>query len=161
MSVCSSSDLTDCSRSSRNKFRIGVAGFALAGIFCSGSTAAHPQSGGRIAGPSGGAVAGAAVGVGAAIAIVTVVVINRGHHSLTGCVFNGSNGMKLKTGDAKIYSVEGDTANIKAGDKIKVHGSKVKKAKDVGGDQTFSVDKVSKDYGPCHVDVAAPSSGTP
>lgn len=161
MSVCSGSNLTDCSRSYGNKLRIRVAGFALAGILCSGSTAAHPQSGGRIAGPSGGQVAGAAVGVGAALAVVAVVLINRGHHSLTGCVFNGANGMKLKTGDAKIYSVEGDTASIKTGDKIKVHGSKVKKAKDDGGDQTFSVDKVSKDYGPCHVDVAAPSSSAP
>ena len=159
MSVCSGSDLTECSRSSRNKHRIGVAGFALAGILCSGSIAAFPQSGGRIAGPSGGQVTGAAVGVGAAIAIVTVVAINHSHHSLTGCVFSGANGLKLKSGDSKVYSIEGDAANIKAGDKVKLHGSRVKKTKDA--DQMFNVDKVSKDYGPCRADVAASSSTTP
>lgn len=93
--------------------------------------------------------------------IVAFVAVSHGHHSLTGCVFSGPNGMKLKAGDSKVYAIEGDSAGIKAGHKVKVHGSRVKKAKDAGGDQIFRVEKVSKDYGECHVDVAQAPSGTP
>jgi len=160
MGVCSGSDFAARSKSPKYfNHRIVVAGFVLAGILGSGSTSAYPQSGGRIGGPSGGQVAGAVVGVGAAIAIVTVVAINHGHHSLTGCAFSSPGGMKLKAGDSKVYAVEGDASSIKAGDKVKVHGSHVKKTKDA--DQGFNVDRVSKDYGPCHVDVAQSQSGTP
>jgi len=160
MGVCLERDLAACSKSPRyfNRRNV-VAAFVLAGILGSGSTSAYPQSGGRIGGPSGGQVAGAAVGVGAAIAIVTAVAINHGHHSVTGCAFSGPGGMKLKAGDSKVYAVEGDASSIKAGDKVKVHGSRVKKTKDA--DQGFNVDRVSKDYGPCHVDVARSPSGTP
>jgi len=97
--------------------------------------------------------------VGAGLAVVAVVLINHGHHSLTGCVTNGANGMKLTAGDARVYSLQGDAASIKVGDKVKVHGSKVKKAKGAEGDQTFTVDKVSKDYGPCSADVARSTNG--
>jgi hypothetical protein len=118
------------------------------------------QSGGRIAGPSGGEVAGAGIGVGAAVVIVAVVAVSHSHHRLTGCAFDGPNGLKLKTSDST-YSIEGDAANIKAGEKVKLHGSKVKKAKGAGGDQVFKVEKVRKDYGACHIEVAASSGSTP
>lgn len=158
-SMCPGYDFCDSKKfSKRIHRRISIAASLLIGILGSGSPAS-PQSGGRIAGPSGGQVAGAAVGVGAAIAIVTVVLINHGHHSLTGCAFNDPGGMKLKTNDSKVYAIDGDTSSIKAGDKVKVHGSRVKKAKNA--DQMFNVDRVSKDYGPCHADVAISSSGTP
>jgi len=68
--------------------------------------------------------------------------------------------MKLKTSDSKIYSIDGDSAAVKAGEKVKLHGSRVK-AKTADGDQTFKVEKVSKDYGPCHADIAALSGVAP
>jgi hypothetical protein len=120
---------------------------------------ASPQSGGRIAGPSGGEVVGAGVGVGAAIVVGAVVAVNHAHHTLKGCVFNGQSGLKLKTSDSKVFSIEAEGVNIKVGDTVKVHGSKVNKTKDANGDQIFKVDKVSRDYGSCSVD-AQSSSGT-
>ena len=161
MSVCPGCVVCDVSRCSKRIHRqISIAAsFVLMGIFCLGSPA-NPQSGGRIAGPGGGAVAGAAVGAGAAVAIVAFVVVSHGHHSLTGCAFNGPNGMKLKTSDSKVYSIDGDSAAIKAGEKVKLHGARVK-AKSADGDQTFKVEKLTKDFGPCHVDVAAGSGVAP
>ena len=160
MSVYPKSYLAASGRSSRcGRCRAGVAGIVLAGILCLELTAPSPcQSGGRI-GPSGAAVAGTAVGVGAAIAIVTVVLLNHAHHTITGCAFNGPSGMKLKASDSKIYAIDADTSSIKAGDKVKVHGSRGKKTKDA--DQMFNVDRVSKDYGPCHADLAQSSSSIP
>lgn len=136
-----------------------AAGAVLTGILVSAAPGSA-QSGGRIAGPSGGEAAGAGIGVGAAVVIVAVVAVSHSHHTLTGCAFNGPNGLKLKTSDST-YSIEGDAANIKAGEKVKLHGSKVKKAKGAGGDQVFKVEKVSKDYGACHVEVGASSGSTP
>ena len=102
-------------------------------------------------GPSKGEVVGAAVGVGAVVAAVTIVAVNHSHHTLNGCVFAGQNGLQLRTSDSKTYAIEGDAADIKAGDKVKLHGSRVKKTKDSSGDQVFKVEKLKKDYGPCHV----------
>jgi hypothetical protein len=158
--VCPDRNLHACSASStplNQRWHIARVA-ALTCILFSGLPVS-PQSGGRI-GPSGAAVAGAGIGVGAAVVIVAVLAVNHSHHTLTGCAFNGPNGLKLKTSDSKTYSIEGDAAGIKAGDKIKVHGSKVKKPKAAGDDQTFAVDKVSKDYGPCRVDLVASSPGT-
>lgn len=104
---------------------------------------------------------GVAVGIGAAIAIVTLVAVNHSHHTLKGCVLAGPNGLRLKTSDTKIYSIEGDAAGIKVGDNVKVHGSKIKKAKDADGEQVFKVEKISKDYGPCKFGLAQAPSSTP
>jgi hypothetical protein len=105
-------------------------------------------------GPSKAEVVGAAVGIGAAIAVVTIVAVDHSHHVLKGCVFTGPNGLRLQTSDSKLYVIEGDAASIKAGDRVKLHGSKVKKTKDTSGDQVFKVEKLSKDYGPCQVNLA-------
>lgn len=158
-SGCPEYELCDFKGFSKVFQRISVACAVLTGIVFAGMPG-YAQSGGRIAGPSGGQVAGAGIGVGAAVVIVAVVAVNHSHHTLTGCAFNGADGLKLKASDSRVYSIEGN-ANMKAGEKVKVHGSKVKKARDSGADQVFKVEKVSKDYGPCHVDVAASSSSTP
>lgn len=159
--VCPDSDLSGCSRPPRRIHRrVGITAFAvLTGILCSGWTSPTTcdTSSGSI-GPSKGEVIGAAVGIGATIAIVTVVAVNHSHHTLKGCVIAGPNGPRLKTSDAKIYSIEGDAAGIKVGDKVKFHGSRVGKTKDSDGNQTFKVEKISKDYGPCTVDLQRSSS---
>jgi hypothetical protein len=160
--VCPDRNLHACSKAPThfNK-RWHIAHIAvLTCVLVSGSLAS-PQSGGRIAGPSGGQVAGAAIGVGAAVVVVAALAVSHSHHTLTGCAVSGPNGLKLKTSDSKTYSIEGDVAEIKAGDKIKVHGSRVKNAKNAGGDPVFKVEKVSKDYGTCHVEAAASSASTP
>jgi len=139
--------------SSISNYRLGIAAFAgLAVLLCSGSTApvACTGSTGNI-GPSTGEVAGAAVGIGAAIAVAIIVPveISRSHHMLTGCVFSGPTGLDLQTSDSKTYALEGDAANIKVGDRVKLHGSKAKKTKDNSGSQVFKIKNLSKDYGPC------------
>jgi len=145
--------------------RSGIAVFvALTGLLCTGSTAptgCQPSSNPGTIGPSAGEVIGAAVGVGAAIAVVTVVAIEHGRHTLTGCVSTGPNGLLLRTSDAKIYAIQGLAEGIKPGDKIKFHGSRVKKTKDAGGNRVFVVEQVRKDYGPCPTEVAQASTPAP
>jgi hypothetical protein len=100
------------------------------------------------------------VGAGAviAVAIIVPVEISRSHHIVTGCVMTGANGLELQTSDGKTYALEGDAASIKVGDKVKVHGSKMKKTKDSTGPGVFRVEKLNRDYGPCPI---ASSAGAP
>ena len=106
-------------------------------------------------GPSKGEVTAAAVGVVAVIAVGTVVLVevHKSHHMVKGCVSSGPNGIEVTTeGDKpKTYVLEGNMATVKTGDLVRFHGNKVKKTKDSTGDQTFQVQKISKDYGPCKV----------
>ncbi len=137
-------------------YRLGIATFAaLAVLLCSGSTAPAGCSPGSIGsiGPSNGEVVGAAVGIGAviAVAIIVPVEISHSHHTLTGCVFNGPTGLELRTSDSKTYALEGDAASIRVGDRVKLHGSKARKTKDTTGDQVFRVQKLNRDYGSCPV----------
>lgn len=139
--------------------RFGVAAFgALAVLLCSGATTSPtgcPSGGGSI-GPSTGEVVGAAVGIGAVIAVgvVVLVEVDHHHHNLNGCVFATPAGLELQTRDAKRYMLEGDAATVKAGDRVKLQGNKVKKTKDNQGDQVFSVKSIKKDYGPCPANAA-------
>jgi hypothetical protein len=88
----------------------------------------------------------------------TYLAVSHSRHTLKGCVFEGPGGLRLQTGDSKIYTIQGDAASIKAGDKVRLHGSRVKKAKGYSGDPAFLVQKLSKNYGPCHVTLAQGSS---
>jgi hypothetical protein len=108
-------------------------------------------------GPSGAQVYGAIAGVGGIAAVATILAVNHSHHTLKGCVFEGPTGLRLQSSDSKTYTIEGDAASIKAGDRVKLHGSRVKKAKGSSGDKVFKVEKLSKDYGPCHVTLAESS----
>src|ERR1035437_6573577 len=125
---------------------------ALGALLCSGASSPTgcQQSSGSI-GPSTGEVVGAAVGVGAVIAAVVLIGVNHSHHTLKGCVLSGPNGLELQTSEPKTYALDGDAATIKPGDRVKLHGSRVKKTKDQSGSQVFKVEKLSKDYGPCKV----------
>jgi len=128
--------------------RLGVSAFAaLAVLLCTGSTAPASCN----IGPSNAQVIGAAVGVGAvvAVAIIVPIEVSKSHHQLTGCVLTSANGLELQTSDAKTYSLDGDAASIKVGDRVKIHGSKIKKTKDSTGPQVFKVEMLKKDYGPC------------
>jgi hypothetical protein len=85
--------------------KFGIAAFAaLAVLLCSGATSSTgcPSSSDPF-GPSDSEVIGAAVDIGAAIAFVTVVLVevNRSHHALSGCVISGSSGLKLQTNDSR------------------------------------------------------------
>jgi hypothetical protein len=130
---------------------------AMASVLCTGASSpsgcgSGSSSFGNI-GPSGAEVAGAAVGIGAVIAVAIIVPVesSRSHHNISGCIVTGSSGLELKTSEAKTYSLEGDAASVKVGDKVRIHGSKIKKTKDATGPGVFRVEKLSRDYGPCPV----------
>ena len=101
---------------------------------------------------SNGQVAGAIAGIagaGALIGILAYVAI-RHNHSVTGCARSGPDGMTLTTEpDKQSYTLMGDVARIKAGDRVRVSG---KKGKDKSSaTPKFLVEKVSRDFGPCEV----------
>jgi hypothetical protein len=103
---------------------------------------------------TGAEVAAVAVVAGVVIGTVVLVEVHKGHHRVKGCVSTGPNGLQIRTindMDSKTYTLEGVTQDVKVGDLVQVHGSKVKKVKNSIGDQTFMVEKLSKDYGPCKV----------
>jgi hypothetical protein len=140
--------------------RFGIAAFAgLAVLLCSGSSSPTGCQSGSLGniGPSNGEVIGAAVGIGAviAVAIIVPVEISHSHHTLTGCILTAPNGLQLRTSDAKIYDLEGDAASIKVGDRVKLHGSKAKKIKGSAGNDIFRVEKLNRVFGPCPVEPAS------
>jgi hypothetical protein len=96
----------------------------------------------------------AAVAIGAAIGIGIYFLVRR-PPSIAGCVALGPDGLGLKNeSDQQTFSLIGDTAGIKAGNRVKVSGKK--KKKDSTGKRDFIVDKLSKDYGTCKVASATP-----
>ena len=98
-------------------------------------------------------VALSSAGIAAAVVGTTIgitLAVQHSHHTLQGCIYSDADGLKLRTSDAKVYTIKGETADIKVGDKLKLHGSKEKKIKGAPAvDQVFLVEKLNKDYGPC------------
>ena len=129
--------------SSRTGCRRRVTALAvLAALVCSGATSCSKTQIGLSIAAIGVAVVGVTVAV-------TYAVQNE-HHTLQGCLFSDGGGLKLRTSDDKVFTLKGDDAGIKAGERVKFHGSKLKRDKgDKSGDQVFVIEKLKKDYGPC------------
>ncbi len=108
-------------------------------------------------GPSGAEVAGVAIGVGAAVTAVVAIEVHHAHHTLKGCVAEGPAGMQLQTqGGAKSYLLSGNTASIKAGEQVSLHGTRVKQ-KGSTTDSSFIVERENKDFGPCKQSASYPT----
>lgn len=98
----------------------------------------------------------AIVAIGAAIGVGVYFLVRR-PPSLTGCAVQGSSGLTLENEtDHQVFMLIGDTANLKAGERVRVTGKKQKK--DASGGRTFLVEKFNKDYGACKV---SPAPATP
>ncbi len=112
-------------------------------------------------GPSTGEVVGVGVAAVGVIVVGTVVLVHvhHAHHTVKGCVYAGPRGFEVKTDDNKVYALSGDTLKVKQGDLVKFHGNKIKRAKSSTDDQTFMVEKMNKDYGPCKL--PTPTAATP
>jgi hypothetical protein len=141
----------------------GIACFAVLGslLLCGATSPSGCKTSSESIGPSKGEVVGAAVGIVAVVAVGTVVLVevHKSHHTIKGCVTAGPDGLRVHTlNNGKTYALTGVTANVKAGDIVKVHGSKEKGRKDSAGDQDFMVEKITRDYGPCKAELA--SAGT-
>jgi hypothetical protein len=96
----------------------------------------------------GVAAIGAAIGVGVYFAV-------RKAPSITGCAVSSASGLSLQhEGDQQTYTLLGDTAAIKPGDRIRISGKKRKEYP--SGNRDFLVEKLAKDYGPCKTLPATP-----
>jgi len=102
------------------------------------------------------------IGVGLAGAVIgTVILVDRknAHHNIKGCVSSGPDGLEVRDErDNQTYTLAGVTAATKVGDVVRLHGAKEKKSKVSSGDPTFTVEKMSRDFGPCKVQPAASSA---
>ena len=111
---------------------------------------AFPQSGGGHIGPSNGEIVGIIAGVAAGLTVVGVLVYHQTHKhaSITGCVASGAEGLTLQNEkDKRVYALSGDSAALKAGERVTVKGKKVK---DSTGKPSFQVDRLTKDFGSCN-----------
>lgn len=91
-------------------------------------------------------------GVGAGVGIYFLVHHN---HNLTGCASVTPDGLRLRTeGDQQGFSLVGEIATIKPGDRVRVSGKKQKR--NTAGVQLFLVEMVGKDFGVCGMQPATP-----
>jgi len=94
------------------------------------------------------------IGIGVAAAAVVILVVLAIHYStkkraITGCVTSGANGMSITDErDRQVYVLSGSTTDIKPGDRVRLHG---KKLKSKGADKTlvWEAQEVTKDFGVC------------
>jgi hypothetical protein len=144
-----------------------IASLAILALLLSSGQSSSGQASDAQSGSSSGCIGycgnGVAIGIGViagvAATVGIILIVNHNNHLLQGCVSDGPNGPELKTSGSETYALEGDSSVVKAGSMVKVHGSKVKKAKNSSGNKAFKVDKLKKDYGPCHVS-GAPAAGS-
>ena len=90
----------------------------------------------------------AAVGVGGGFLLYHYVL--RTPPTIKGCVTSGPSGLALQdqSPDSTVYKLTGDTAGIKAGDRVKLKGKRQKKTS-ATAQQEFFVEELKKDYGAC------------
>jgi hypothetical protein len=92
------------------------------------------------------------VAVAVALVVITVVVVHesRKKRTVTGCVTSGANGMSVTDEkDKRIYALTGNTADIKTGDRVTLHGKKVN-PKGANAPLSWQVNNEIKDLGACH-----------
>jgi hypothetical protein len=93
----------------------------------------------------------AGVVVAAVIVVVAVIVIV--HYSkkrtVTGCISAGPNGMTVTDdNDRQTYTLSGNTVGITPGDRMKLHGKKIK-SKGRDNPLVWDAGSVAKDFGVC------------
>lgn len=145
-------------RQARKMVAIALASFVgCAAVGTTGCANMPIQSSGGF-GPSGAVVTAAAIGAGAAV-VGVVILVHHTNHTRIGCVVGGPNGLEIQSsGDSGTLEITGATANAKVGDRYRMHGSMMKKAKHATGNRTFVVEKVGRDFGPCPVKAPATAS---
>ena len=96
---------------------------------------------------SNGVIAGVIAGVAAAVTAVIIVVVHSKRRAITGCVGSSADGLTITDEKNKqVYQLSGNTTGIKAGDRVKLRGKKVKSnGPDVGWNTKAEV----KDFGVC------------
>jgi hypothetical protein len=100
---------------------------------------------------SNGTIAGVIMGMVAAVAIVAYVVIHESSkkRSITGCVIPAGSGMSLTDEkDKRSYALSGNTGDMKPGDRMTLHGKKIK-TKNAGKPVVWETSTISKNFGAC------------
>ncbi len=136
------------------KILSGVLIIALTLILCVPAEAQRPNtvapSSAKIGGVSNGEIVGIVVGVVLLVVVVAVVAI---HHSakqrkITGCVVASPSGLTVNNErDNRIYALSGNTAGVKAGERMSLQGHKINP--DAGNPLGWQVTQIQKDYGAC------------
>jgi hypothetical protein len=113
---------------------------------------ALPQTNGGYGniGPSKGKVVGIIVGAAAALTVVGFIIYHESHNhsSITGCVAPGADGLTLQNEkDKNIYVLSGDSAAMRAGERVTLKGKKIKGSIEK---PSFQVEKLTRDYGTCN-----------
>ena len=113
---------------------------------------ALPQTNGGYGniGPSKGEVVGIIVGAAAALTVVGFIIYHETHKhsSITGCVAPGADGLTLKNEkDKKVYVLSGDSAALRAGERVTLKGKKIKGSIEK---PSFQVEKLTRDYATCN-----------
>jgi hypothetical protein len=106
-----------------------------------------------IGGVTTGEVVGVIVGVAAAVAVITVLVIHESHKQRTikGCVNSGQTAMTVTDEkDKRLYALSGDIAGVKAGERLTLQGKKIKPSDT--NPLMWDTKAVTKDFGVCHPD---------
>jgi hypothetical protein len=90
------------------------------------------------------------VAVGAGLVVATILIIHYSKkRTITGCVNSGENGLMVTDEkDKQTYTLSGDTAGIKPGERMKLRGKKVK-PKNHGKTIVWEVSEVKRDFGVC------------
>ena len=91
----------------------------------------------------------AVVAVAAAVVVVTALVVKQAKgRTITGCVNSGASGVLLTDEkDKRVYVLSGDTAGVKAGERMSLTGRKIKA--NSGATLVWETKKISKDLGSC------------
>jgi hypothetical protein len=132
----------------------GVLMIALSFVLCMPAEAQNPNvvgPGSGHIGPSKGLIIGVVVGVVAAAVVVTVVVVHESSkkRTITGCVNSAQNGMTVTNEkDKQVYTLSGDTAAVKPGERMSFHGKKIKPNADNA--LGWEITTIQTDYGVCH-----------
>jgi hypothetical protein len=96
-------------------------------------------------------IAGVITGAVAVVVIVAYVVVHEStkKRSITGCVISAANGMSVTDEkDKRFYALSGNTAGVKAGDRVTLQGKRIK-PKDAGKAVAWETKTISKDFGAC------------
>jgi hypothetical protein len=128
------------------------AALALCLLFAAAAETVLAQRPADQIGGSNNQIAGAIAGIAAAGALIGIGVYFavKHHHAMTGCARSRTDGITLTNeSDKQTYTLTGDVAGIKPGNRIRVSGKKGKE-KSAGAHQ-FVVEKVSGDFGPCEL----------
>lgn len=119
---------------------------ALSFVLC---MPAEAQEFGGLPGPPKGAIVGAIVGVVAGVAVVIIVAIHYSKkRTITGCVKPAQNGMTVNDEKDKLeYSLSGDTAGVKPGERMTLQGKRIKP--NAASPLGWEITKIRTDYGVC------------